>query len=53
MSFAPRSTRWLTLARSVVIGVRLWKVTSSMPRDLPKSANRPMSGSPMVPVPTT
>ena len=35
------------------MGVRLWKVISSMPSDLPKSANRPISGSPMVPVPTT
>ena len=52
-SLAPRWSRWLTLARSVVIGVRLWKVISSMPRCFLKSANSPISGSPMVPVPTT
>src|SRR5262249_16774224 len=51
-SCAPRSRRWLTFARSVVIGVRLWNVTSSMPRYLRKSVKRPISGSPIVPVPT-
>ena len=51
-SCAPRSSRWFTFARSVVIGVRLWNVTSSMPRYLRKSVNSPISGSPIVPVPT-
>src|SRR5437762_2389236 len=52
-SCAPRLRRWLTFARSVVIGVRLWNVISSIPRCLLKSAKKPISGSPMVPVPTT
>src|SRR6478672_2534838 len=50
---APRFSRWLTFARSVVIGVRLWNVISSMPRCRLKSAKKPISGSPIVPVPTT
>jgi len=31
-STAPRDIRWLIFARSLASGVRLWKVTSSMPR---------------------
>jgi hypothetical protein len=33
--------------------VRLWNVTSSMPNSLRKLASSPISGSPIVPVPTT
>ncbi len=40
------------MAFSVIMGVRLWNVTSSMPRWRPKSVKRPMRGSPIVPVPT-
>src|SRR6266545_6207451 len=41
------------MARSSAFGVRLWNVTSSMPHFALKSVKSPMSGSPIVPVPTT
>ena len=49
---APRDMRCATFARSVFMGVRLWNVTSSMPRCCLKSVKSPMRGSPIVPVPT-
>jgi hypothetical protein len=52
-SLAPLRMRSWILARSVYCGVRLLKVTSSMPSSLALSANSAMRGSPMVPVPTT
>src|SRR6266699_4293361 len=48
---APRLSRLTTLDRSVRRGVRLWKVTTSKPSRSFLSENRPMRGSPMVPVP--
>src|SRR6185503_14697224 len=51
-SRAPLLMRLMTLERSVKRGVRLWKVTSSKPSWSFFSANNPMRGSPIVPVPT-
>ena len=52
-SLAPFWPSTMTLERSVTRGVRLWKVTSSIPKGSRKVDNIPIKGSPMVPVPTT
>jgi len=51
-SLAPWAQDTMTFERSVNNGVRLWKVTSSMPKSSLKVERIPTSGSPMVPVPT-